>query len=307
MLPDTSAQAVAVVDTAVSPVIDPQKQVTDLLDRVLDICGTREFSGLSYSGSTTNNSNIFLSRGVPPIIEFTNYTSDRQITESGYLTNMVVQQGGNYGTKLIKGRWTNLKYSSISGNFELSVMNNEEMNMIYVGIVGDGNWTCYANFQLEDLSFKKLVDLLGGIYTPSASKMTETIIIKKKPLVLNFLRNYYSSFGSPEFDASDYFSSEISQFINAKNITPAQLNMILSESNDYIDGQTEIIDNEIYYKRSDFGIEYWEFWAKYSCFRPSKNKYQNCIVHVEIGIDNATKLNSYKELGIENLIYSDER
>ncbi len=122
--------------------------------------------------------------------------------------------------------------------------------------------------------------------------------------LLNYMSQYYTDISSNNFAAENYFSENVIQYINKKNITPSDINLIHSNNNDFIDGQSTITNNEINFVRTDGDLNYYNYWVVFNCYRKSKNKYQSCKVKVEVGIDKKNKIKSYRELEVTNLKFT---
>lgn len=122
--------------------------------------------------------------------------------------------------------------------------------------------------------------------------------------LLNFVNQYYNDISSDNFSAENYFSDNVNQYINRKNISPSEINSIHINNNEFVNGKSTIINNEINFDRTDGDISYYNYWIDFSCYRKSKNKFQNCKVKVEIGIDNNNKIKSYRELEVTDLKFT---
>ncbi|GGC93953.1 hypothetical protein GCM10011508_21440 [Flavobacterium lutivivi] len=122
--------------------------------------------------------------------------------------------------------------------------------------------------------------------------------------LLNFITQYYTDISSNNFLAENYFSENVIQYINKKNTTPSDINSIHNNNNEFIDGKSTIINNEINFDRTEGEINYYNYWIDFNCFRKSKNKYQNCKVRVEIGIDSKNKIKLYRELEVTDLKFT---
>ena len=122
--------------------------------------------------------------------------------------------------------------------------------------------------------------------------------------LLNFITKYYTDISSNNFAAENYFSENIIQFINRKDATPADINSIHNNNNEFINGKSTIINNEINFDRTEGEINYYNYWIDFNCFRKSKNKYQNCKVRVEIAIDSKNKIKLYRELEVTDLKFT---
>lgn len=122
--------------------------------------------------------------------------------------------------------------------------------------------------------------------------------------LLNFITQYYTDISSSNFTAENYFSDNVIQYINRQNISPSEINSIHINNNEFVNGKSTIINNEINFDRTEADINYYNYWIDFNCFRKSKNKYQSCKVKVEIGIDKNNKIKSYRELEVTDLKFT---
>jgi hypothetical protein len=122
---------------------------------------------------------------------------------------------------------------------------------------------------------------------------------------LSKMTNYYDDINSSRFNAENYFSENVLQFITKTNLTPSEINTIFSQNNEFIDGKSIIVYDHLLFERTENNISYYSYWIDYSCFRKSKNKYQSCNVKAEVGFDQYKKIASYKELKIQGLKYQE--
>lgn len=118
--------------------------------------------------------------------------------------------------------------------------------------------------------------------------------------VYNLINNYYSDLNVNNFDANQYFSQNVDNFINLKNTTPDEINNLFINT-DFQDANSILIDDSLTFENSKEDLSYWSYWIKYSCYRASKNKYQECEVKIIIGLDDQMHIRSYKEVKVENL------
>lgn len=123
--------------------------------------------------------------------------------------------------------------------------------------------------------------------------------------VLKILSKYYYDINNSNFDAFNYFSENISQFITRRNITPNDINVIFNQNNEFLRGQSQIVNNQILFERTENSIDYYSYWVDYNCYRRSKDKNQFCEVNVEVGFNRNNKIVSYKELKIEDLRFEE--
>lgn len=125
--------------------------------------------------------------------------------------------------------------------------------------------------------------------------------VSEEDKVYNFLNNYYKSQNDVGFDANNYYTSKIDQFITHKNITPDSVNTLIKNERDYLKGQIIIHRESIRLLKKEGEISYWTMNEDYSCFRSSKNKFQTCNVLKEIGLNKDFKMVSFIERKISNV------
>ena len=122
---------------------------------------------------------------------------------------------------------------------------------------------------------------------------------------LKILSQYYYDINNSNFDANTYFSENVSQFISRHNLTPNDINTIFNQNNEFLRGQSEILNNQINFERTENNLNYYSYWVDYSCYRKSKNKNEFCKVNVEVGFDENNKITSYKELRLSDLRFEE--
>jgi hypothetical protein len=123
--------------------------------------------------------------------------------------------------------------------------------------------------------------------------------------ILKILSQYYYDINNSNFDAFNYFSENVTQFITRRDITPNDINIIFNQNNEFLRGQSQIVNNQILYERTENSIDYYSYWVDYNCYRRSKDKNQFCKVNVEVGFNGNNKIESYKELKIEDLRFEE--
>lgn len=122
--------------------------------------------------------------------------------------------------------------------------------------------------------------------------------------LLNFVSQYYNDLNNRSFLAENFFSDNVIQYINRKNLSPEEINSLYRDNNEFVNSKTIIINNKIYFDRTDADVKYYNYWVDFRCFRKSKNKYQSCKVNIEIGIDGNRKIVSYRELEVTDLKFT---
>jgi hypothetical protein len=141
--------------------------------------------------------------------------------------------------------------------------------------------------------------------TDTTSIVQPTLTLTSQNDALKILSRYYYDINNSNFDATNYFSEYVSQFITKRNITPNDINILFNENDEFVEAQSRILDNRILFERTENNISYFKYWVDYNCYRRSKNKYQFCKVNVEVGFNENNKIVSYKELKVRDLRFED--
>jgi len=123
--------------------------------------------------------------------------------------------------------------------------------------------------------------------------------------VNSIMESYYYDKNNDSFDANSYYASMIDLFITKKNQTPYDVNRMISENTEYLNGMTSIIDGSTRFERVEGGVSFWSFWVDFQCFRRSKSKIQRCKINIEVGFNQETEIKSYKELKVSELEFVD--
>ena len=91
-----------------------------------------------------------------------------------------------------------------------------------------------------------------------------------------------------------------------KNITADEVNNAIASSKNEFTSPRFIVNRfsngcNFMLSRTENGIRYYTFDLKYTCFRNSKQKFEECDITVEIGLNSSNKFVSYREIKLENL------
>jgi len=121
------------------------------------------------------------------------------------------------------------------------------------------------------------------------------------------LEKYFNSLNDKDVNAHDFFADKIDQYILRTDLTPADINHIRKYNTEFIENKSEINKNTIFLFDEKNGVKYWRFWNHYTCYRPSKQKFESCNVLTEFGINGENKITSIKEIKIQNLKYTKNR
>ena len=119
--------------------------------------------------------------------------------------------------------------------------------------------------------------------------------------------NYFQSISDKTFDATNFFAEKVDYFITKKNMTPWQINDEMKRHyEEFADSKfTFAQDFEITYHESVGGVNFISFKGFFEAFRVSKNKQQECVVTIKLGLNRNNKIVFYKEEKIEDLKFTD--
>ncbi len=125
--------------------------------------------------------------------------------------------------------------------------------------------------------------------------------------IRNIVTSYFQSISDQTFDATNFFAEKVDYFITKKNTTPWEINdEMKSHYSEFVDSKfTFTQDFEITYHESINGVNYISFKGFFEAFRTSKNKKQECVVTIKLGLNKSNKIVYYKEEKIENLKFID--
>jgi hypothetical protein len=138
-------------------------------------------------------------------------------------------------------------------------------------------------------------------------QMLDQKLTERKNAIVSHIQSYFSSIVNNNFDASQYFSQNVNQYITRKNLTPFEINdLYTKESVDFQNPQIDFLEPFVFScEKGQDGQDYFLFSIYYQVFRPSKNKYQSCIVNLKVGIDRNMRIFHYEEVDLKNLKFSE--
>ncbi|MBM3455380.1 MAG: DUF4339 domain-containing protein [Sphingomonadales bacterium] len=116
------------------------------------------------------------------------------------------------------------------------------------------------------------------------------------------IENMFNDLSNGQFDANNYFNYDIEKYINLTNTNPESLNRTYSESSDFVNTQNTI-NSESFKTYSSGNACICNFKSSFTCYRPSKSKWQKCDVQIEIKLING-KISRYEELSVTDLRFS---
>jgi hypothetical protein len=118
----------------------------------------------------------------------------------------------------------------------------------------------------------------------------------------HIIQQYYSSLEKGTFNAHNFFNPQVTQYITLKNTSPVIINEnYMKDKREYANPKFSIINDKVDFLKTQDEVDYYAYTIFYKCYRPSRGKYQECNVDVEIGLNKDGKIASYKELKISNL------
>jgi hypothetical protein len=124
--------------------------------------------------------------------------------------------------------------------------------------------------------------------------------------VINKIQKYYNGLQNGNIDANDFFSNNVIQYYTKTHLTPNEINELNNSGNQEFSNPEFIFNDDIAYNRSENDIIIYTINYHYKCFRESKQKFEECDVQAEIGINSNYEFVSLKEIKIDNLKFYDE-
>jgi hypothetical protein len=141
--------------------------------------------------------------------------------------------------------------------------------------------------------------------TDTTSIVQPNLTLTNQNDALRILSKYYYDINNSSFDATNYFGEYVTQYITRRNVSPNDINIIFNENDEFVESQSQILNNRLFLDRTENNISYFKYWVDYNCYRRSKNKYQFCKVNVEVGFNENNKIVSYKELKVKDLRFEE--
>ena len=132
---------------------------------------------------------------------------------------------------------------------------------------------------------------------------SELLFLQNQDYLIEKVNSYYMDIVSNNFDAYNYYSDSVDQFINLINVTPEEVNNVFTSPRDYTDEQIYFDESTFLFDKKIGNVFYFTYSIQYSCFRIKRNKTQECDVDIQIGFDENFQIRSYKELKVRNLVF----
>jgi hypothetical protein len=123
--------------------------------------------------------------------------------------------------------------------------------------------------------------------------------IREDSNYLNTILTYYELMNNKQMNAKDFFSENVAQYINKKNITPEDVNEIIYSNSDFVNPKSSVIGSRVFVS----GVNSRQVWLNFKTYRNSKKKYQTCRVKVEFVFDDQNKIIALKELQVKDLLF----
>lgn len=131
----------------------------------------------------------------------------------------------------------------------------------------------------------------------------ELLFLQNQDYLIERVDSYFVDIVSNNFDAYNYYSDSVDQFINLINVSPEEVNNVFTSERDYTDEQIYFDKDTFTFDKKIGNVYYFTFSIQYKCFRIKRNKTQECDVDIQIGFDENFQIRSYKELKIRNLVF----
>jgi hypothetical protein len=163
-----------------------------------------------------------------------------------------------------------------------------------------------VNAQQQNL-LQQQQDSINNLNTNRLDSLKESerklIFLQNQNMIAEKILNYYSDIINNNFNANNYYADQVFQYITLNDVTPDEINDVLSNKDDYTNENIIFDKSTFVFQRELDNVYYFNYSINYSCFRTRKNKTQTCDVDIEIGFDEEFKIKSYKEMNIRNLTF----
>jgi hypothetical protein len=138
-------------------------------------------------------------------------------------------------------------------------------------------------------------------------QLIENKLVQIQNKLTSLIQGFYQSIVDQTFDANQYFSPVVDQYITKRNITPTEINSEMTKHyEEFINSKYSFSDPfQISILRDPSRLNYVTYEFHYAVERASKQKLQECDVVVKLGFDANDKIISYSEEAIKNLTFTD--
>jgi serine/threonine protein kinase len=149
------------------------------------------------------------------------------------------------------------------------------------------------------------VQLLGNDEVRDDSVNSTGPIERDQPisedLVKSTMNAYYRDINNDNFNANDYYASQVKQFITKSNITTTEIMNLRIANSEFLNTQASMNNSSIQFSHMENNDSYWTYWIDFQCYRKSKRAIQTCQTQIEVGFNQDKLIVSYRELQVKNL------
>lgn len=121
----------------------------------------------------------------------------------------------------------------------------------------------------------------------------------------NQLYYFFQAYGRVDFDANSWFTSQIDQHLNSKNITPDDVNSsFIKYFNENESFEFTWIPESLTFQDKQEELMIWTCKVNFKAVRPSQQRSQTSLVTYELKLDTFLKIKSLREIKVENTQYN---
>ena len=120
----------------------------------------------------------------------------------------------------------------------------------------------------------------------------------------NKITHFFQEQNEGTMYAPNYFASQVRQYIQLMNVSADSIQYYFDNPGDYRDG-TSNIENESFTSYASGEERICSVWIDFTCYRPRKDKWQNCRVKLEIIFNSDGEIVSYREADRSEIQYTD--
>jgi SH3-like domain-containing protein len=122
---------------------------------------------------------------------------------------------------------------------------------------------------------------------------------------LALMTHYYDENNQGILSAKNFFDPFVEQFITKTNTNPSEIQAIIDNNEEFLEKSTTLDTRSFRYARTVNGIDYFDYWLFFHCYRVSKQKIQECRINIEIGMTSTGKIRSYVEKNVTDLVFKE--
>jgi len=185
----------------------------------------------------------------------------------------------------------------------LDSQNDEEQTQLEQQRLADSIALVNSKLMME-MEKDSMNDVINARIDSLNAVQSELLFLQNQDYLIERVDSYFVDIVSNNFDAYNYYSDSVDQFINLINVSPEDVNNVFTSPRDYTDEQIYFDKNTFAFDKKIGNVYYFTFSIQYRCFRIKRNKTQECDVDIQIGFDENFQIKSYKELKIRNLVFN---